>query len=322
MRLEQLQAFLAVVETSSFQQAARKCQVTQSTVSRQIQGLETDLGLPLFHRAGPTKLTVGGERLLPYAYKITQEWHKARTEVTELLAGRQLEFCVAAIHSVCAHYLPPVLQRFCQDYPEVQLRVTCLGSDRALKVLKDGLVDLAVVMNNRFLTASPEMIVDRLYDEPIQILMAAQHPLTRYSVVPWHELARYAQVVFKDGYGMQRLVQEQFKRQGLAFKAVLELNSLDAFRGVIRESNLVALLPQAAVLDAQSDPNLAIRDIAPAISSVPGLLLTRQVVLVTTQDRLLIPPVCHFRRLVHELMVTQSHSGGRTQSHLSSSCAV
>ena len=51
MRIEQLQAFLAVAETGNFGQAARKCGVTQSTISRQIQGLENDLGLTLFHRS-------------------------------------------------------------------------------------------------------------------------------------------------------------------------------------------------------------------------------------------------------------------------------
>ena len=70
MRLEQLQAFLAVAETTSFQQAARRCGVTQSTISRQIQALETDLGLLLFHRTAQARLTLGGERLLPRVRKI------------------------------------------------------------------------------------------------------------------------------------------------------------------------------------------------------------------------------------------------------------
>lgn len=300
MRLEQLQAFLAVAEMSSFQQAAGKCGVTQSTISRQIQSLESDIGLSLFHRSGLIKLTLAGERFLPYARKITQEWHKATAELVDLMSGKQLELCVAAIHSVCAHFLPPVLQQFCQDYPDIQLRVTSLGSDRALKVLKDGLVDLALVMHNRSLTTGPELVVDLLYDEPIQVLMAANHPLTKHPMVSWPELGQFSQVVFKDGYGMQRLVQEQFKRQGIAFKAVLELNTLDAFRGIIRQSNLVALLPQGAILDARQDPTLAVRDIARAGSLDPPL--TRQVVLVTTQDRLAIPPIRHFRRLVQELI--------------------
>ncbi len=308
MRLEQLQAFLAVAETGNFQQAARKCGTTQSTISRQIQGLEADLGLPLFHRGSQTQLTLGGKRLLPYARKITQQWHNATSELGDLLAGRQPELCVAAIHSVCAHYLPPVLQRFCQEYPEVQLRVTALGSDRALKVLKDGLVDLALVMHNRFLTASPDMVVDVLYDEPIQILMAANHPLAQYRAIPWAELARYPQAVFKDGYGMQRLVQEQFRRQGIELRVVLELNSLDAFRGVVRQGDLIALLPQGAIIEAHKDATLAVRDIAlDKTQPLANPPLTRQVVLVTTQDRLQIPPIRDFRRLVREVMDPQAN---------------
>lgn len=308
MRLEQLQAFLSVAETGSFQQAARKCGVTQSTISRQIQGLETNLGIPLFHRSTQAKLTVAGERFLPRAQRICQEWQNASEELAELLAGKQPELCVAAIHSVCAHYLPPVLQQFCRDYPQVQLRVTALGSDRALKVLKDGLIDLAIVMNNRFLTTSPEMVVESLYQEPIEILMAAGHPLAEYPQVSWSELIRYPQVVFKDGYGMQRLVQERFSRQGATLQAVMELNTLDAFRGVVRQGELIALLPQSALVEARFDPTLAVRPIATKAGTsglAEDLSLTRQVVLVTTRDRLKIPPIKHFCQLVRELGLPQ-----------------
>lgn len=301
MRLEQLQAFLAVAETGSFQQATQRCRVTQSTISRQIQGLEAELGLPLFHRTSQAKLTLAGERFLPRARKICQEWQNATNELSELVEGRQSELCVAAIHSVSAQYLPPVLQQFCQDYPAVQLRVTSLGSDRALKVLKDGLVDLAIVMNNRFLTASPEMVVDPLYHEPVEVLMAAAHPLTRYQQVPWSELARYPQVVFKDGYGMQRLVQEQFQRCALGLKPLVELNTLDGFRGMVRQGEFIALLPRSALVEVTYDASLAVRP-----TEEPRL--SREVVLVTTQDRTEIPPIQHFRMLVQKLIADPSAS--------------
>jgi DNA-binding transcriptional LysR family regulator len=310
MRLEQLQAFLAVAETGSFQQAAQRCGVTQSAISRQIQGLEADLGVTLFHRAAQAKLTVAGDRLMPRVRKICQEWQTAVQDLSDLVAGKQPELCVAAIHSLCSHHLPPILQRFCQDFPNVQLRVTALGSDRALKVLKDGLVDLAIVMNNRFLTASSEMVIEVLYDEPIRVLVAASHPLAKLDSVPWDELTRYPQVVFKDGYGMQRIVQEQFERRGANLKAVLELNTPDAFRGVVRQGQLVALLPETALVDAYLDSSLAVRPIAPtpnysgdALLSDPPL--TRQVVLVTTRDRLQIPPIQHFFNLVSKMLPTE-----------------
>jgi DNA-binding transcriptional LysR family regulator len=291
MRLEQIQAFLTVAETGSFQQAAKRCDVTQSTISRQVQTLETILGVSLFHRTSHVKLTIAGECFMPRARKILNEWTLATTELKDLMDGKQLELCIAAIHSVCAYQLPPVLQRFCAEYPQVQLRVTSLGSDRALKVLKDGLVDLAIVMNNRFMTASPEMIVDKLYTEPVQVLMSADHPLAQHEIVPWERLVHYPQVVFKDGYGMQRLVQEQFQKQGVTLNAALELNTLDAFRGVVRQGKLVALLPQGAVADLHLDPTLVMR---PTTEPV----ITRDVVLVTTSDRLDIPPIRRFRELV------------------------
>lgn len=295
MRLEQLEAFLAVAETGSFQKAAHQCGVTQSTVSRQVQALEAELGMPLLHRTSQAKLTVAGDCLFPRARKICQEWKSANQEIADLLAGKQPELCIAVIHSVCAYYLPPVLQRFIRNYPEVQLRVTSLGSDRSMKVLRDGLVDLAIVMNNRFLTNSPEMVVDLLYEEPIAILVAANHHLTAYSQVPWSELIRYPQVVFKDGYGMQRLVKEQFNLQGVQLRTVLELNTLDAFRGTVRQGDWVALLPQSALREVYDDPSLT-------ILSLEEPVLTRQVVLVTTQDRLQIPPIHYFRQLVQEFV--------------------
>lgn len=319
MRIEQLQAFLAVAETGNFGQAAQKCGVTQSTISRQIQSLETDLGLPLFHRSSVAKLTLGGDHLLPRARKICQEWENASQELADLMAGKQPELCVAAIHSVCAHYLPPVLQKFCRNYPEVQLRVTGLGSDRALKVLRDGLVDIAIVMNNRFLTSSPEMVVDVLYNESIEVLMASNHPLAQYNEVPWSELVKYPQVVFKDGYGMQRLVQERFSRLGAKLNAVMELNSLEAFRGVVRQGEIIALLPQSALVEASTDPTLAIRAIAneflspDTASNIVGNVsnldsnLTRQVVMVTTQDRLQVPPIQYFCQLVLQLELPAIH---------------
>ena len=60
MRLEQLQAFLSIAQTGSFQQAAKQCGVTQSTISRQIQALEADLEVELFNRSTHAKLTLAG----------------------------------------------------------------------------------------------------------------------------------------------------------------------------------------------------------------------------------------------------------------------
>ena len=295
MRLEQLQAFLAVAETGSFQQAAQKCGVSQSTISRQVQSLETTVGLLLFHRQGNAKLTLGGDRLLPQARKICQIWAVAEQELIDLQSGKQTELCVAGIPSACAYQLPPILQAFSKTYPNVQLRVTTLGSDRALKVLKDGLIDIAIVMNNPFLTASSEMVVERLYEERIQLLLPINHPLSQKEVLTWRDLHNCPQAVFKEGYGLQRMVQDQFNRQGICLNAVLELNSLEAFRGVVKQGSLVALLPETFLVELTHEPELVVR-------SLGDPNLTREIVLVTTSDRIQIPPIQYFCKLAAEMI--------------------
>ena len=295
MRLEQLQAFLAVAETGNFQQAAQRCGVSQSTISRQVQSLEATVGISLFHRQGNAKLTVGGDRLLVHARKICQIWLSAEQELLDLQSGKQTELCVAGIPSACAYQLPPILQKFSKAYPNVQLRVTTLGSDRALKVLKDGLIDIAIVMNNPFLTASSEMVVEKLYEEKIQLLLTVNHPLCRKESLTWKDLHNVPQAVFKDGYGLQRLVQDQFNRQGLRLNASLELNSLEAFRGVVKQGSLVALLPETFLVEITHDPDLVVR-------SLNEPCLTREIVLVTTSDRIQIPPIQYFCKLAAQMI--------------------
>jgi len=316
MRIEQLQAFLAIIDTGNFGQAAKQCGVTQSTISRQVQGLENDLGVLLFHRSHQAKLTVAGERFLPRARRICQEWSLVTQEISDLMAGKQPELCIAAIHSVCSYHLPPILPSFCREYPQVELRVTALGSDRALKVLRDGLVDMAIVMNNPALTTDPDMIVDKLFEEPIEVLMAANHPLTEYKQLAWSQLSAYPHVVFKDGYGMQRLVQDWFSQQNATIETAMELNTLDAFRGVIPQGHLIAMLPHSALVEAQTDPSLAIRPIGQTATKTTGSHaqshneLSREVVVVTTRDRLQIPPIETFRQLMMDKLATaesQSH---------------
>jgi DNA-binding transcriptional LysR family regulator len=109
-------------------------------------------------------------------------------------------------------------------------------------------------------------------------------------------------VVFKDGYGMQRLIQDKFARLSATLQASLEVNTLDAFRGVVRQGELVALLPHSALIEARRDPTLAVRSLAAGGSGSCGdnSPFSRRVVMVTTQDRLQIPPIHHFWQLVRE----------------------
>jgi DNA-binding transcriptional LysR family regulator len=150
-------------------------------------------------------------------------------------------------------------------------------------------------MNNPFLTASSEMVVEKLYEEKIQLLLAVNHSLCRKESLTWKDLHNVPQAVFKDGYGLQRLVQDQFNRQGLRLNAALELNSLEAFRGVVKQGSLVALLPETFLVEITHDPDLIVR-------SLNEPCLTREIVLVTTSDRIQIPPIQYFCKLAAQMI--------------------
>ena len=117
---------------------------------------------------------------------------------------------------------------------------------------------------------------------------------------------------------MQRLLQEWCSLHNLTINAVMELNTLDAFRGVVRQGEIIALLPATALVETNQDERLSVRSLAPIVdeSSHNSLQpLTREVVLVSTSDRITIPPIAHFCDLVrqqvnrfHHLTLNQSLS--------------
>ncbi len=82
MNLTEIQTFLAVIETRSLVRAARRLNVTQSTVTARIDSLEERLGQKLLHRAkAGTELTSAGFKFQRYAELFAQLWGQAQYEI-------------------------------------------------------------------------------------------------------------------------------------------------------------------------------------------------------------------------------------------------
>src|SRR6266403_3960596 len=92
MELHQLRYFGAVARTGNFSRAAEQCNVSQPSLSQQIQKLEDELGERLFERMKrQARLTPHGEAFLPRALKILEEVDAAKREAADakgLLRGR------------------------------------------------------------------------------------------------------------------------------------------------------------------------------------------------------------------------------------------
>lgn len=88
METNQVRYFLALCEEQSFTRAAKRCGVSQPSISNAIRRLEEELGGSLFHRTrGGTKLSPLGVALRPFLDQINQCAENARRKATNLPTG-------------------------------------------------------------------------------------------------------------------------------------------------------------------------------------------------------------------------------------------
>jgi DNA-binding transcriptional LysR family regulator len=140
-----LRAFVLIAEERSFTRAAQIIGRTQSAVSMQVQRLEAVLGQQLLHRGrgGSVELTRHGQFLLRHARDMLalndEIW---RTFHTPAVAG---SVCIGTPDDYALRFLPNVLKRFAEVYPNVEVEVVCAPSDELVPKLRAGTLDLALI---------------------------------------------------------------------------------------------------------------------------------------------------------------------------------
>jgi DNA-binding transcriptional LysR family regulator len=148
--LRHLAALEAVARTASFAKAAVELGYTQPAVSQQIAALERIVGTRLFERGSgpkPVTLTAAGELLLRHVEVIQARLAAAQADLEALVAGESGTLRIGTFQSVAARVLPPLVQRFSQEWPDVEIRLTERDDDMdLLGFVESGELDLAFVM--------------------------------------------------------------------------------------------------------------------------------------------------------------------------------
>ena len=146
MELRQLESFLAVAELLHFRRAAMRVHLSQPALSRQIQQLEHELGAPLFQRApGRVTLTDAGRALQMHATRALEELSAARAAIAQSSGSPHGHLALACFDSASTYLIPEVLARLVARYPRLRLSVATLGTRDALRELREGGVDAAIV---------------------------------------------------------------------------------------------------------------------------------------------------------------------------------
>ncbi|MEV5850075.1 LysR substrate-binding domain-containing protein [Streptomyces sp. NPDC051985] len=138
-----LRTFLAVAQTLSFTQAARRLGLRQSTVSQHVRRLEEAAGRQLFSRdTHSVELTEDGEAMLGFARRILEVQEQAAAFFTGTRLRGRLRF--GASEDFVLTRLPEILESFRYDHPEVDLELTVELSGTLHEQLAAGKLDLVL----------------------------------------------------------------------------------------------------------------------------------------------------------------------------------
>ena len=178
LTLDQIEVFLAVVDTGSFSAAARRLNRAQSAVTYAVQRLEAQVGSPLFDRAAyrPT-LTEAGRALLPRARRIAEEVGRFRVQAAGLAGGLEAELAIVIDSMMPMDGFIEALRQFQAEFPTVQTRlyVESLGATAARVLNGDCQLGLALALGSEseLLRHAPVTTV------ALRHVAAATHPLAR-----------------------------------------------------------------------------------------------------------------------------------------------
>ena len=270
MELYQLAYFIAVAHQRNFTHAARHLHLAQPALSRQIRNLEEELGAPLFIRGRrQTRLTAAGEAFLPRAEALIAMAGTAKQAVADVAGLRRGRLVIAAIQTLSAYWLPPVVQRFRQSHPSIELVLAEDSSARVAELVDTGGAELGFLQ----LPVNGEKFdIRELFTEPFLVILPPRHALAGHHSLALRELAGEPFISYK---GKARDVAlAACRAAGFEPRVVCESSELETVRALVAAGLGVAVLPRIALPAARKNL-MALPLRAPRLERTVGLITRR-----------------------------------------------
>ena len=181
MELRHLRYFGTVATELHFGRAAEKLHIAQPPLSKQIQDLEAELGFELFNRTKRSiSLTPAGQAFLVEVNQIFQQLDRAIDIGRKTSRGELGQISIGFVGSATYNILPVMLQQFRDRYPNVQIELHELTTDRQLIWLRAGRIDIGLIR---------PPIVDRnlasevIFQEPLVVALPTSHHLANLNKI-------------------------------------------------------------------------------------------------------------------------------------------
>ncbi|MBI6952637.1 LysR substrate-binding domain-containing protein [Pseudomonas sp. B21-023] len=259
--IRQLRYFVEIAEVGSFSAAAERLYIAQSALSRQIKELELQLGTALFERtARLPRLTVAGQAFLERARCLLVDLDKAERLAHEI--GQGLRGSLRLNHSSTVPLTGQLLQRlggYLEDNPGVSLEIAQQSSEAQLEDIAQGRLEIGL-LRLPVLRQHEGVELHALFDEPLLLAVAANHPLAAAASVRLGHLReeRFISIPHRQRGGLSYLSASLCMNEGFFPRAAQVVSRKTTQLQLIQAGFGVALLP------------LSMREIAPpSVTFVP-----------------------------------------------------
>jgi len=225
--LRQLKVFESVARLLNFTRAAEELHLTQPAVSIQIKQLEDTVALPLFEQMGKRiYLTEAGQELFNYSRSISQQLADMELAIEELKGVQRGKLNIAVV-STANYFVPGLLARFTQRYPDITISLHVSNRENVLRQLADNLTDLAIMGQP---PDGIDISSETFLENPLVIIAPPDHPLSGRRQIPVNRLEQEIFLVREPGSGTRSAMERFFAQTKIRIHKGMEADTTEAIK--------------------------------------------------------------------------------------------
>ncbi len=244
IKLSQLHNFAAVVEAGAVRQAAKALNLSQSSVTKSIQQLESELGVALLHRgAHGVAPTDAGKALLARAKTIEAQLRHARSDVEAIQGASVGEIRISASPTVAMGLLPRAVTAFRRTHPQVGFKIVEGVYPDVLPAIRTGDIDLAICLVPGLPRDETLNFVSLLKDRLVPAVRA-DHQLVAKRKLRLADLLELDWIIYRGSRTGLDIFEQTFISNKLEPpKSTVECTSFACALALVESGNYVTLVP-------------------------------------------------------------------------------
>lgn len=257
-----LRVFITAAKTLNFTKCAEQLFISQPAVSKHIGELESRYKVQLFERSGSRlALTEAGRVMLEHAERIADGYRRLQYEMdlfTDRLGG---ELKVGASTTIAQYVLPQVLARFTARFPEVKVSLASGNSEQVEAALARHDTDLGLVESS---ARHPGFHYEPFIPDELVLIASTKGRYGRCDQVTLAELQTVPLVLRESGSGTLEVISKYLAAADVrlaSLRVVMQLGSTESIKSFVRNSDAMAIVSVASIVDELRSGELRIIDI-------------------------------------------------------------